>query len=422
MKKIVSILSVMTVCVVAGHNSAYALNPLLGLSALTSALTAYMTDEICAMNDYNIGKKVGGCTLEQVGKACTGNGFDKHGGSGHVCAKFHDGSTNCVAKACEAGYVMPLVFDSTAKAKAGEDARILGYCYTEQLAKESCEHNCDDATCNSNKGDKCVPKYISYSEANAMLRKNAIELIGGKAFAGCYCDKAEPEPEPEPELPNLCTCPEDGECVFNGTVDLKCNGRVSKTIEVEVGCVNYDTEEDIAKKIAEKYATDIENFKCDDTKDVKADVVSDNNKKMSSGASAWVVKQVEADESVADEQKKTAEKSSKQQSKQDKKQEAKQDNTKKNKEIIAAHDNLKEFFNKVDSDKSVWKNADGSFNTIRLASDLTAGVVLGTVGGVVSGVLIKKSQVEKGFDALHCTVGGQKIADWGDEFTVGLRR
>ncbi len=42
----------------------------------------------------------------------------------------------------------------------------------------------------------------------------------------------------------------------------------------------------------------------------------------------------------------------------------------------------------------------------RLASDLTAGVVLGTVGGVVSGVVIKKKQVEKGFDALHCTVGG----------------
>ncbi len=69
-----------------------------------------------------------------------------------------------------------------------------------------------------------------------------------------------------------------------------------------------------------------------------------------------------------------------------------------------------------------WKTADGKFNTTRLASDLTAGVVLGTVGGVVSGVVIKKKQVEKGFDALHCTVGGQKVADWGDEFSVGLQR
>lgn len=90
--------------------------------------------------------------------------------------------------------------------------------------------------------------------------------------------------------------------------------------------------------------------------------------------------------------------------------------------IKNAREKLDGFFKKVDSDRSVWKNADGSFNGARLASDLTAGVVLGTVGGVVSGVLIKKSQVEKGFDALNCTVNGQKIADWGDEFTVGLRR
>jgi len=83
---------------------------------------------------------------------------------------------------------------------------------------------------------------------------------------------------------------------------------------------------------------------------------------------------------------------------------------------------LQGFFQSAKNDANVWKDADGKFNTARLASDLTAGVVLGTVGGVVSGVVIKKKQVEKGFDALQCTVGGQKIADWGDEFEVGLRR
>ena len=87
----------------------------------------------------------------------------------------------------------------------------------------------------------------------------------------------------------------------------------------------------------------------------------------------------------------------------------------------AARDKLEAFFKKIDGDRSVWKNADGSFNAARLASDLTAGVVLGTVGGVVSGVLIKKSQVEKGFDALNCTINGQKVADWGDEFSVKFR-
>ena len=83
---------------------------------------------------------------------------------------------------------------------------------------------------------------------------------------------------------------------------------------------------------------------------------------------------------------------------------------------------ISDFFAMADLDKSVWKDAEGNFNTARLASDLTAGVVLGTVGGVVSGVVIKKKQVEKGFDALHCTIGGQTVADWGDLFNVGLRR
>ncbi len=89
----------------------------------------------------------------------------------------------------------------------------------------------------------------------------------------------------------------------------------------------------------------------------------------------------------------------------------------------SARAKISSFIKDVDnSKKSAWKTAEGKFNTARLASDLTAGVVLGTVGGVVSGVVIKKKQVEKGFDALHCTVGGQPIADWGDTFNVGLRR
>lgn len=91
-------------------------------------------------------------------------------------------------------------------------------------------------------------------------------------------------------------------------------------------------------------------------------------------------------------------------------------------QIKDARDTLKTFAANAESNASGWKTAEGKFNTTRLASDLTAGVVLGTVGGVVSGVVIKKKQVEKGFDALHCTVGGQKIADWGDTFTVGLQR
>jgi hypothetical protein len=92
-------------------------------------------------------------------------------------------------------------------------------------------------------------------------------------------------------------------------------------------------------------------------------------------------------------------------------------------DVLAAKRTINSFIATAKSEKrDVWTSADGTFNTARLASDLTAGVVLGTVGGVVSGVVIKKKQVEKGFDALHCTVGGQTVADWGDEFMVGLVR
>ena len=70
---------------------------------------------------------------------------------------------------------------------------------------------------------------------------------------------------------------------------------------------------------------------------------------------------------------------------------------------------------------SVWKNAEGNFNTARLASDSIAGVVLGTAGGLITSSIVKKSQVKAGFEDIQCTVGGQKVADWGDEFTVGIR-
>lgn len=91
-------------------------------------------------------------------------------------------------------------------------------------------------------------------------------------------------------------------------------------------------------------------------------------------------------------------------------------------EISNATGRLDSLFKSAETNADVWKDAEGKFNTARLASDLTAGVVLGTVGGVVSGVVITKTQKEKGFDALHCTVGGQKMADWGDVFQVTFRR
>ena len=91
-------------------------------------------------------------------------------------------------------------------------------------------------------------------------------------------------------------------------------------------------------------------------------------------------------------------------------------------DIETAKSTLRRFFGEAKDNASVWKTADGSFNSARLASDLTAGVVLGTVGGLVSAKVIKKNQVKKGFEVLHCTIGGLVVADWGDEFNAGLRR
>ena len=73
------------------------------------------------------------------------------------------------------------------------------------------------------------------------------------------------------------------------------------------------------------------------------------------------------------------------------------------------------------SDASVWRTADGKFNVARLASDSIAGVVLGTAGGIITSNVVKKNQIKRGFDDVMCTVGGQSVADWGDEFRVGIR-
>jgi len=70
---------------------------------------------------------------------------------------------------------------------------------------------------------------------------------------------------------------------------------------------------------------------------------------------------------------------------------------------------------------TVWKTEDGKFNTSRLVSDSVAGVVLGTTGALVTSHLVKKKQVEDGFEDIQCVVGGQVVADWGDSFNVGIK-
>ena len=72
-------------------------------------------------------------------------------------------------------------------------------------------------------------------------------------------------------------------------------------------------------------------------------------------------------------------------------------------------------------ERNVWRDAEGEFNRARLASDMTAGVVLGTAGGLITSHVMKKKQVENGFEDIQCTIGGQTVAGWGDEFQVGIQ-
>ena len=91
-----------------------------------------------------------------------------------------------------------------------------------------------------------------------------------------------------------------------------------------------------------------------------------------------------------------------------------------------ARENISSAVAKIEDIKSglkltVWRDEEGNFNTSRLLSDSIAGVVLGTAGGLITSNVVKKNQVENGFEDIQCTVGGQVVAGWGDEFRVGIQ-
>lgn len=88
--------------------------------------------------------------------------------------------------------------------------------------------------------------------------------------------------------------------------------------------------------------------------------------------------------------------------------------------ILELYTELSKYHDEFRSKVSVWKNADGNFNTARLASDSIAGVVLGTAGGLITSNIVKKNQIENGFEDIKCTIGGQNVAAWGDQFRIGI--
>ena len=88
--------------------------------------------------------------------------------------------------------------------------------------------------------------------------------------------------------------------------------------------------------------------------------------------------------------------------------------------INTLHTKLKSY-DFIGAKRNVWKNNEGKFNTARLISDSVAGVVLGTAGGLITSSVVKKNQLEDGFEDIKCTIGGQTVSRWGDEFTVGIK-
>ncbi|MDW2994919.1 MAG: hypothetical protein R8N24_02745 [Alphaproteobacteria bacterium] len=85
-------------------------------------------------------------------------------------------------------------------------------------------------------------------------------------------------------------------------------------------------------------------------------------------------------------------------------------------DVQASMDVLNNFV--ANASVNVWVNEEGKFNVARLGTDIASGAVMGTVGGLVSNVIIKKKQLEKGMSGYYCTVGSEPIADYGDEFII----
>ena len=94
-------------------------------------------------------------------------------------------------------------------------------------------------------------------------------------------------------------------------------------------------------------------------------------------------------------------------------------------DVFSAIDEQISYLQRLDDNfftgSSVWKTDAGKFNTARLASDSIAGVVLGTAGGIITSKIVKKNQIKNGFEDLKCTIGGQVVATYGDEFTVNVK-
>lgn len=303
--------------------------------------------------------------------------------------------TSCAAKKCNDGYLLYTTNTRHEISVIGTNDRVgsQGICTNKQSLKTFCETkcSCDDP------GYKCILNEVQVENLNP---RQIVDAYIGEEACICVADQIAPQPVVQPDVQPDVPPEDEKECVYNLTVNIQCNNgnyytenatiHMSKTQAQKMTCEiwkskmqqiqNGRLDADLQKEIDEMQ--DLLNEKCGNA---SGDIIVMNSQ---TGGSVGTVNTENTNEI----------------------------------EIENAKRTLNNFFDKARKNASVWEKTDGSFNTARLASDLTAGVVLGTVGGVVSGHIIKKNQIKKGFEGLHCTVGGQTVADWGDEFSVGFRR
>lgn len=331
---------------------------------------------------------------KKVGQDCT-NG--KPGAKTAKCinnyhtqgSKTH--TRSCAAYECLSDYLLYTTNKRKEIAVIGKNQKVgsQGLCRSKSYLKSLC-----DAGCGCGEKEECVLNEVTVKNHG----KNVKAFIG-EELCVCVAKDGGTEEKQEEQKPNVYpeeeqkpnVCPEKDckdTCDVTIKESIKCNNgkkfESKKTVKVCKECVEQQ------KMTCEQYQETIN--KCDDLKCIENRLkqLTEIDKLLKEWCGSGYVLSTPASDNSA--------------------------------QITAAKNTVSSFFGSAESNKSVWKDAQGNFNTARLASDLTAGVVLGTVGGVVSGVVIKKKQVEKGFDALHCAVGGQTVADWGDTFNVGLRR
>ena len=313
---------------------------------------------------------VGKCENKSVGNECTSDNRN----AAYAECQDQKGILSCTAKKCEPGYHL-WFYDTN-----GTGKNPMGICYSEQQAINYCHNWCTEEY----KDKDCTPILDGHRTTR---RHDGTTYHITDAFIGCEHHTTPPEPQDSEQN----TKPDDDKPDDKKPEDKKpddkkpsiecddCDPKYAETVDCKVekdadGHCIYTT----------TCKNGYENIQHNGTKDAYCTKKPQNNTTTIGTATAYCYTTGCYESSVFE----------------------------------RLNPILDEHFS---ADKiSVWKDEKGNVNTARLASDSIAGVVLGTVGGIVTSKIIKKNQIKKGFEDLKCTINGQDVASYGDEFRVGM--